>query len=186
MSTEEIALAKRGENVIVATLSRRRAEIRLSVKVHPAVEDLFRVWGNDEKAPIAKWGRSWLGRTEEETRKLEAWNLGQNPGVLSVDTSGGYFCLDKVGAPLLEQRTFPGAFGNITGEVLNMSFLRLAGSSEGPGVEFAVRGVFSPQKVHEIAEKIKLAARVIYITYLKPIDLTIGVYTQPWQEGDKR
>jgi hypothetical protein len=178
----EIALPKSGENVILGTVSRFKAHLKLRFKVHPSVEELFATWGGNEKTLVAKYGRQWEGKDEEATKSLVCWNLGQNPGVASIDPSGGFFCLDKIGGALLEPRQFTGPLGPVTAEVLNMSWLRLCGISESAGIEIAIRGVFTPQKVDEIAEKIKLASRTIYITYLKPIDVTVGVFTQPWNE----
>jgi hypothetical protein len=177
--SEEVQLAKSGETLVAAVLSRYKALLKLSIKVHPSVEDLFRVWGSNDVSPAQKWGRQWEGKGD-----LLCYNLAQNPGVLPIDTIGGYFCLDRVGGALLENRTFQGPMPgqNVQAEVLNMSFLRLVGISEGTGVEFAVKGVHTPQKVKEIAEKIKMAARSIYVIYMKPIDIEVGVYTRPWME----
>jgi hypothetical protein len=59
-----------------------------------------------------------------------------------------------------------------------MSFLRLAGTSEGNGVTFGVKGVYSLESLRNLRDKISASARQLYIEYLRPVDLTVTVSTQ--------
>ena len=176
----DISVLKRGEQVLSSTVSRVRHGLRISTKTQPAIEDLIKSWSMEEACSVAKWGRGW-----ESPQELKTRDLTHNPGIQPID-GGGYYCLDRVGRELFETRPVYGSDGRAANqEVFNMSFLRLVGISSGAGVEFTVRGVFTPQTVRKVAELIKFSAKTIFLTYLKPIDVTVMVLTQPWQ-GDER
>lgn len=184
---QEVEMLKHGVQVIKVDLKRSRKGLHIAAHTHPAVEELLRGWSTGEKHPVAKWGRQW--EVEGETTKLEAWDLATNPGVLPLDGSIKGFCLDRVGNTIIETRTWGKENGGASsGDVLNMSFLRCVGISEG-GVDFFLKGVYSPQLITDIAGAIKQANRTIYINFMRPIDFRISLTvdergpitsTQPW------
>jgi len=173
------SVIKRGEICIQTTLHRTHLGLTISVKVHPTVEDFIRNLGSGETQDVRIMGRHWqpIG-----TKPLEVWNLASNPGRLQTD-DGSYFRIDVPGYPLLN----PGG-GRPDGEGdpvptvgrgdLNLSFLRLVGASEGAGVEFGVKGVYTLDQCRQIRDRIVGSARRFYVNYLQPVDMTVMVSTQ--------
>jgi hypothetical protein len=172
----EIELSKGGVNVVQASLrrgeerknGRSHGRLLVSIKVHPAIENLLKDWGGGEVLTAGDFtGRNWV-----TSRDLTAWFLANDPGHLSYDR--GAYALNLLGGPLL----YSEAESGIKGGLLNLSFLRLCGISEGEGVSFDIKGIYSTEYIRDLAEKIKLATRRFYVDYLLPIDVTVMVQTQ--------
>ena len=60
----------------------------------------------------------------------------------------------------------------------NLSFLRLVGISEGAGVSFVVRGVFSDQQVKDVHMILLDGLKRFWTAYLKPMNMCIQVSTK--------
>lgn len=159
----DAGMMKKGETVTRVRFQRSSVGLKITCWAHPQVEELMRSWGSGEIQPIDVHGRMWYIKKGHELRGV--YHLGSNPGVCPFD--GGYYRIDRAGQPFICGE----------GEV-NLSFMRIAGVSEGEGVTFEVKGVHELDKIRSLAESIKMATRRFYINYLKPIDLHVMVSTQ--------
>jgi hypothetical protein len=140
------------------TLHRSAIGLSVHVKTHPAIEDFMRSLGDGLVKPVEIYGKSWISMPGSE-RSLEIYNMDRS---LPYDM----YRLDIAGRPMEQEGQ------------LNMSFLRLAGTSEGNGVTFGVKGVYSLESLRNLRDKISASARQLYIEYLRPVDLTVTVSTQ--------
>ena len=162
-------LVKSDETVIQCVFERNREGVKFSVKVSPQIEDLIQSWGNGDKQQVQVYGRYWS--PIPTGRDLSVWSLNVNPGLVGVSESLA-FRIDQPATGLL----LPPA-GRV--EIVNMSFLRLVGASEGDGVTFGVKGVaWSPNEARRVCGLIKEASRVFYVNYLKPVHVVVQVVTR--------
>lgn len=192
----EALVVKSGETCIQTTLSRHPDGLKVNVWTHPRVEDFVRSLGSGEHIDIQTIGRYWSrpnirdekGKMIPDERRLMVYFLEQSLGTLSVDTEFSY-CLDKPGYPLVNGSDSPPGEGDPAPrgykslgsgrETLNISFLRLVGVSDGPGVSFTVRGVYSREAINRLGERIKQATNRFYREFLKPYKLIVTVSTMP-------
>lgn len=165
----EMELMKKGEVMISITVSRNGRGMKFAFKTHPSVEALFREWGAGGSAPITKWGRGWHSK-----EVLTAYEM-LNATDIHTTPSGVLYSLNRIGRDMWEERT-PGV------QHLNMSFLRLVGSSEGAGLNFSVEGMFSRDTIQRTADAILAASRHLYVSYLQEVDVTVRVSTEHWQQ----
>lgn len=166
---EQIAeVTKRGEMCVRVRLRRFGAGIRVSVQVHPTVEEFFRSWSGNEAAPVAVSGRNWLA-LHKDSPALTVYAL---PALkpLTLD-DGTIMRLDLPGQQLFQDD----GSGRMQ---LNMSFLRLVGASQDLGQEFIIRSVMTLPEIKRLKESISAAAARFYTLYLKPIDLVVTISTQ--------
>lgn len=164
MSDEDITtiVSKRGEVIIQTALRRTMKGVRLAVKVHPTIEELLRRWGQDSHESVLVYGRHWVPTRGEDA--LRVWLIG------STDTehsyNGGSYSLEGVGQPLVSRDS-----------VLNLSFLRLVGASEGAGMSFFLSDVYSTEELKSLNGKIAKASRQFYVEYLMPVEMSVTVST---------
>jgi hypothetical protein len=177
MLDEEVLLMKRGEICIQVTFQRGRipgdkpgAGLIVEAKIHPLVEETLASFGTGEALDVRTTGRHWTSGDKDSP--LLVYDLS-SPAVQGVVGDGKtLYTLDQPGLPLL------GDGHRLSADVVNLSFLRLKGLSEGAGMKFFVRGVFTLEQVRAIAEKVQNASRSFYISYMKPVGVTIMVSTQ--------
>lgn len=175
----DASVEKGAERLSELTICRTRGGIRIYGKVHPLIEDLIKSWSATEPVPVSStYGRNWVGRDDKPVASL-VWELQENPGVLSAD-GGVLFVIDRCGGPLTDERQINDPYGGRpkTAQVLNLSFLRIVGISEGDGIDIIIKGVFGTDRLLEIVEQIKRAIRYIAVQYIKPVDVTIIVSMQ--------
>lgn len=141
--------------------SRSKQGLRLSVQIHPMIEDMLSDWGRNETEDVAVIARDWVPALGES---LKVWSLFKDPGRMMFD--GGTYSMHTPGKRLVDENG-----------VVNLSILRLVGASRG-GVTFDVVGVYTPRQIRDQAEKIKQASRQFYIDFLKPIHLNVTISTQ--------
>lgn len=171
----EAIVVKRGETCIITSLSRTALGLQLRVKAHPAVEMFMRGLADPDAPPVevSLTDRYWVA--PEGKPALMAYRLPTPmPSVTNPSTGGALFQLDKLSRPLLDgerERDTP----------VNLSFLRLIGISEGMGVAFNIRGVYSLDALRTLQERISEAQRQFYINYIRPINLHVIVSTQEVQ-----
>lgn len=197
MSDEVTTVLKRGENVLIFTLHRSPEGIRVSVKVHQAVEEFMRQLSGVEVQtfPVTALGKYWvpIGDTP-----LLAYRLAEPLNGVDGDLR---WTVDPIAEPLLLQvggrrsqaAAPPGTpSGSISRGLLddfdpsdrpshpsvNLSFLRLVGASEGAGITFGLKGVQSLEALRETKDKVGAGFRSFYNRYLLPIDLTAIVSTR--------
>lgn len=176
----EIPLIKRGELVIQVNLKRNPAGLFVNVKVHPGIEEFARGLGTTELQDVRTIGRYWTPtRPTSPERGFSVWNMTTNPGNVT-GPNGVIFRLDRPGQGLTDNSgiPIPNNKQGLEYPVINLSFLRLQGISEGAGVNFHVKGVFTFEAVKQLADQIEQATRAFYIIYLKPIDMDVMVMTQ--------
>lgn len=162
----DTSLSKRGELCISSTIqrSRRHQGLLVRVKTVPQVEGLFRDWTVGEEGSeiqsVSAYGRHWR---PVDGADLRVYPLRPNPGVIQGEDV--LFRLDAPGMPLVD------------GKTINLSFLRIVGISEGPGVEFVVKGVASTDLIETLGKKIQAAQKALYLMYLRPVTLSLSVFT---------
>jgi hypothetical protein len=161
---------KQGDLAIVTTLRRTTRGLEVCVQCHDAVEDFLRTNGAEEITPVGLKGRQW--RRLGSDIPLEAYELPPDmQGVRLVSQKIGYR-LDHLGMALT------GVDNNTGLKTINMSFLRLVGTSLPGGVSFQVTGVHSEEDVQWIANAIRDASRAIYMQYMKSMEISIELEEQ--------
>lgn len=159
METAEIN--KGGETRIRTILHRTSAGLSITVWAVPEVEEFMRRIGNGETVAVNSIGRHWTPLTSDA---LYAYAMPPMTEQLHTD-EGGPITLERLGHPLLEQ--VGGKY-----EQINLSFLRLRGISEGQGVTFGVKGVYSLGHLRKMLDKVNGATRKFYVDYMRPMDLS--------------
>lgn len=167
--SQDFTLIKRGEIVVDINLQRAKGGIAVSAKVHPAVEDFLRSWGDGTPQDVNLHGRSWFP-LKPSSPPLQVWKLVLDPGPQPLDRSCSYR-IARAGHPLIE---------SIEGcnDTVNLSFLRLCGISEGAGVSFGVKGVYTEAAIRELGDKLVNATKVFYVSYMRPVDLRVRISTE--------
>lgn len=167
--SQDFTLIKRGEIVVDINLQRAKGGIAVSAKVHPVVEDFLRSWGDGSAQDVNLHGRSWFP-LKPGGAPLMVWKLSQDPGSQPLDRATTYR-IARAGHPLIESI-------EVANDTVNLSFLRLCGISEGSGVSFGVKGVFTEVAIRELGDKLVNAAKVFYVSYMRPIDLRVRISTE--------
>jgi len=169
---EEAVLVKGGEAVIRINIHRNVLSGKfqigcvLTVWIHPRIEDFVRQMGNGELLDVSSMGRYWVA-TEKE-KPLVAYSLSSlHPSERES------FTLDRLGQPLIQDNE-----GGLAPKMTNLSILRLVGASEGAGISFGVRGVYTLDQLRRTRDQLMDATRQFYLMYLKPVNLSIIVSTQ--------
>lgn len=179
MTEATSTVMKGGETCIQTLLSRRsrrhgdpadwRGGLLVTVKTLPRVEEFMQSLGGGEVVDVQTVGRYWQGMTPGQ--RLDAYVISALSKQQSDD--GSTISLERLGNPLL----LPDAEGKDRFPVVNLSFLRLRGISDGNGVTFGIRGVYSLDELRRIRDKITVGCRRFYIDYIRPADLLGTVFT---------
>lgn len=164
---------KGGEIRVEARFKRSQKGILFKVKVHPEIEDLMRTFnighGNPQEARLL--GRYW---ESVDGDPLMAYSL---PEELAV---GSHQINDRLAYELsgVGQKLFNGS-PDRDQKVINLSFLRLVGASEGQGKSFHVIGVWERSALEvDLKRALEAGVRQFYMDFVKPIDVSIIVSTQ--------
>ena len=168
-------VVKRGEIVIQALLSRTWDGLRMSVKVHPRVEDFFRSLAPQGSAgdDVRNYGRYWTPVVKDQALRVYPMNTAIPLLHFGV---GCALRLDIPGTQLKLSVADINTGRHV--DTINLSFIRLVGASEGSGVAFHVNGVYTTDAVKDIRDKIGEAGQAFYREYMKPIDLDVQISTQ--------
>lgn len=162
-------MVKSGEMCLNINVRRALGGVNFSVKAAPAVEALFKSWGDGGSRRVHEYVRDgWL---PVGGARLNVYNLAKPAGV-SMGDDGEPFCIDNPGYPILGQHPTSGQ-----DNVLNMSFLRLEGISTDQGISFSIKGVYTLEMMKKIVDRIRFASRRIYNSYLKQADFNLQVFT---------
>jgi hypothetical protein len=165
-----IETAKRGETVIRTTIERSPSGLTVQIQTHPSVEAFMRSLGDGLTQEVRAYGRLWqpLGPNKPD---LVAYNMTTALGPFT-SYDGSTVRMDQVGNPLLI------ATGGAPPTV-NISFLRLLGTSEGNGITFVLKGsVMSTDALAHLRDKIGRAQDALYKMYLLPVNFTTMLITQ--------
>ena len=165
------SVVKSGEIPIHTVLSRSLSGLSITVKLLPPIEEFIKSLGSGAVADVKVIGRHWrpIGG-----QPLLVYDLALNPGVLQTDADGA-FRIDRPGSVMVESEMLPS--GRMR-DIMNLSFLRLAGSSEGPGITFRVAGVYTDTAIKTMGALVEAAEKKFFITYMKPYKLAVMVCTQ--------
>jgi len=164
--SEAATVTKGGEQCIYVSLQRTAVGLTVGVKAHPRVEEFMKTIGDLGVSEVGLISRTWTPVVKTET--LKAY-LSRTELPLSQTETVPY-TIDAIGKPL-----------KLDNGKINLSFLRLVGISEGPGVSFVVKGVYSLENIRDIRERIGKSAKAFYIEYLRPIDISISISTMEMQ-----
>lgn len=179
----EANVVKSGECCIQTTLSRRnrrhgdppdwKGGLLITVKTLPRVEEFMQSLGSGEVVDVGVVGRHWQAIGGQPLHAYIIQNINTHPG-----DDGSMVSLDKLGSPLLLMDPERGE----KYPTINLSFLRLRGISEGAGVTFGIKGVYSLEEMQRIEKRLTAAQRKFYNDYMRPIDITIQLVTMSTQE----
>lgn len=178
-------VVKGGETCIQTTLSRRnrrfgdpaewKGGLIVSVKTLPRVEEFMQSLGQGETVDVGTVGRHWFPISGQP---LQAYIIQSLNASRKQSDDGSFVTLDKLGSPLLLTDSERGD----KYPTVNLSFLRLRGISEGAGVMFGIKGVFSLDELQSFEKHLTAAQRKFYNDYMRPIDITIQLVTMSTQE----
>src|SRR4051812_27742418 len=148
-------IVKKGETILQARVKRSSRGLVIQAKAHPMIEEFFRDRaGKQEPLPINNYGRGWTRMPEYPELLVYHDPAGGSSPFASWKPTGGdekcYFALHQPGHPLLIDVKAPG-------DGINMAFLRLVGISEGMGIAFSQKGVYTEEEVKRIAMRIQQA-----------------------------
>jgi len=161
------------------TEAKTSAGIIVKVWAQPAVEDFIRLVGTGELNSTLVFGRYWEPLPPMTDLQVYRWNQDVHTQALSGVISEGntFYRLDRPGNLLIETDTNP--YSGVPRNIVNLSFLRLAGISNEQGVGFKLRGVHASDTVKNMRDQIGTAVRSFISMFLKPISLKIVVSTEP-------
>ena len=182
---------KKGDRPIAAQLERSGIGLRIKVRTHPVIEEFMRgCYGGLEPStqPIEDFARQWEPARGASKSDLRVYAIPKElNGIFRLNESTGYR-LDRPGYPIFipdeggggPDRPRPSTSGrsflppsSTPSQVLNMSFLRLVGSSSEDGVTFHIAGVYSDDTIDSIEMALQLAVREIYRQFMKPIRIEV-------------
>lgn len=170
---EEAVVMTRGDRLIqmgirrgyskMATEDERRIKeavgLTIFLKAAPAVEELFRSNSNGEEHPVEMFGREWIELPNEAPLRVYGFN--------KILQSGREFTFNHPGNQLIMQDA----------GLINLSFLRLVGISQGAGVRFGVKDVLDKDEVIVIKNQIISGMTRFCNAYLCPLDMTLSIST---------
>lgn len=171
---------KLGDWPIITDITRAGVGLRYTVKCHPDVEDFFRFnqgLTDPSIEPVENYGREWFRpRGSCDESPLMVYGLSDS---LAGERGVGnlHYRLDRPGESILISRRDAHLTG-IPTKTLNMSFLRLVGTSNPEGVSFVVHGVFGDDLVTEIENNITIACRELYRQYMMPLEVSVILEVQ--------
>lgn len=160
--SEAINVIKQGEMRVQVVLSRSPQGVLVRALAHPHVEEFMQRVGGGETVNVTSMGRHWIPLNKDVP--LLAYTIPPMEPIIGED--GVSINIDLLGRPLttLDERR-----GN---DSLNLSFLRLVGISEGAGVQFGVKGVYTTTELRRLRDRMQLACQRLYNEYLRPVDVT--------------
>jgi len=170
-----IEIVKRGETTLTVNLVRSAGGLTVHVRAHPAVEQFIRGLGTGETVDVKASGPYWRPLTGEG-KPLNVYALTESVPNLHLD-GGEQVTIGRPGQQLFTHEGVSLDGSRARGAVVNLSFLRLVGISEGAGVSFTVRGVHTYDAVVRMKELIGKGFKDFYKTYMKPYKMEIVVST---------
>ena len=167
---------KKGGNIVFAmTLGRSKVGQRLEIRASPDVVEWMRAQAEGDTAEVAGLDRYWTPVNKEHP--LVCWMIPQQPIFAAGELT---YTLNRPGAPLILDggRREVDDFGRVVGGVVNISFLRLVGLTE--GVTFDIHGpAITPDGLKDLAAKLRRCMRQFYADFLLPVELDIVISTTP-------
>ena len=176
-----IEISKQGETSLMMTLRRSSSGLVVTVKAHPAVEAFMKGLGNGDSQSTHLSGPWWKlatrrdeGGKKDDSGKGYVYVYHMNVEVPRLPLeSGDQVALNVPGGPLLID---DGTGRNKS--IVNLSFLRLVGISEGAGITFFVKGVHSLEQLEKAHKLIGEGYKKFFRNYMLPVKMDIIVSTQ--------
>lgn len=167
---ENALVVKGGEVCIDFGLERSSKGLTAIIKTHTRVEEFMRgLSSGGELIQVGSANRYWL--PFKETEPLTAYSINTKLEGYGGAADADYH-LDRLGAPLIEVNP------DYRKERINLSFLRLVGVSEGMGVTFSIRGVYSKDMVNKMLDSIGIGLRKFYIDFIRPMNVNVQISLQ--------
>lgn len=172
-------VTKSGETFLQTILERSKGGIRLTVKAHPKLEQFMAsICEGSPPIAVGAMGTEWRGSD------LRAYSLIGDIFVGPKHSASGryLFRVDQLGKPLLMVDNDESRLGGRSGlKVVNLSFLRLVGISEGHGISFEIRGVHTKDGIRELSDAIGQASRSFYEQFVREYRqvVTVSVMNVP-------
>lgn len=170
------------DHPILTELARSGIGLRINIRTHPVVEEFIqRAIGTPEPSsrPVEEYGRYWEPARGDSRKDLRVYDIPKElTGVFNVN--GGYsYRLDRPGAAIFcDNGPGGGPLDVRGGRTLNLSFIRLVGSSSDEGVTFHIPGVYSNDAFNTLDQGITAATQEIYSQFMKPIRIEIVLEVQ--------
>lgn len=169
MSAEIVV--KKGETLLQASVKRSGRGMVIQAKAHPCIEEFFRERaGKNPPIGITQFGRLWTKMPEFPDLSIYPDN-DPNMQKNFLIPSGGYYSIYTPGREMLIDT------GGVAATV-NLGFLRLVGISEGIGVSFAIKGVFTEGEIRKTGDMINHACKRFYLDHLRPVNIQITMSIQ--------
>ena len=170
----------KGSETCIQTLWSRRSRkhgdpadwkggVQITVKALPRVEEFMASLGGGEIVDVSSCGRYWQPINGQP---LNAYVIQSFMSKHQSD-DGSSISFDRLGHPIV---SIPEG-GSEKYPIVNLSFLRLRGISEGNGITFGIKGVYSMDELRSIRDKVNVAQRRFYIDYIRPVDLLGTVFS---------
>lgn len=139
------------------TVERRLRGIEIHVKVDPMIEEIIKSSSSDSgnvQNPLDAYGRYWVPLGDKPIKVYP----------IDVPMDGTTYFLNNVG----------GALKDAKGRV-NISFLQLAGISEGDGIKFLIAGPTNRDTVIEYGGQVRKAVEAFLRDYLDTVKIKINI-----------
>jgi hypothetical protein len=158
----------KGETLVRLDLKRGPKGLTVRTKAHPSLEEMFKAFANGQTVAPNTHGRTWAPAVDG-AKLPSAYDISMIPGAnANMRSPLGFFSLLHLGGELFTPAN----------ALVNLSFLRLIGISEGDGVAFAVRGVWSLEGVRSMGNMMNAGIKRLYDDFIKPIDVVIVTTTR--------
>jgi hypothetical protein len=175
---------KQGEDVIHTHLKRTTQGLLVTIKTHPNVEKFMQRLSGNNVMPVQSMGRNWLTEwTDPATGEKHMINpepLRAYQFFTSIEpfrtNDGMWVNIDRLGHPLSEVTSE--SRSGMAEEQLNLSFLRLVGTSNPDGVKFLLRSVHSTGALRKLRDSIQNAQNIFYNDYIRTIEYVVTSATQ--------
>lgn len=148
-------------NQIRISMSRVKSGLAVTTQLHPDVEETMKFLGQGKLVDARGHGRAWLG-----TAPILCYDNTSQQGAL-VCKDGLPYRLDRIGQDIYVPNSY-----------VNLSFLRLVGTSEEGGRTIRLATVISDEELRTLSGLLKKASLAFYNKFLKPINVTICLTTQ--------
>jgi hypothetical protein len=158
---------KKDITVLQLGIKRSKRGIIITAKADKIIEDLFASWsaGQNDVSPQSH-GRMWEAPPNGALPPIYALGIIPDNGKGLTTSQGRPYRIDRVGVLINDD----------TGT--NIGFLRFRGISEGSGITFVIKGVYSSDAVRQMAQDVREAVKHFYINFIKPIDVVVTMSTQ--------
>lgn len=156
---EAQVLTKDGNEAINIFIKRTEDGVSLTVKAEPRVEEFFKKWGGGVRL-TPEHGRLWRRPKNDTANPIHVWSYATRRSDYGDD--GEQYTVDMAGKELVTEHG-----------LVNLSFLRLVGVTEGTTINFDM--VLSKQELVRISQRLLRAADMFYQEWIQVVGMRIRV-----------